>query len=1320
MPLDVPIGTSVAGYRVERLLGSGAAGVVYLARDEHLNRPVALKLLPPGLAQDARFRARFVRESQLAAGLEHPAIVPIYGAGEADGLLYLAMRFVDGGDLRELIVREGRLEPERAIALLGQIAEALDAAHAEGLVHRDVKPANILLAGDRAYLSDFGLAKHAATVSSLSRDSAFSGTIDYIAPEQIQGGEVDGRCDVYALGCVLFECLTGRPPFQRETDLVTVFGHLKEPPPSLSALRPDLPSSIDGVIEGALAKNPDDRYSTCSGFIEDARASVGGNEFTAQPRQAQVRTFLFVDIRGYTKYTNERGDEAGAELAREFATLVEGVVKRHDGRSIQLRGDEALVVFESARAALLAAMDIQMCVAESGLARGVGIGLDAGEAVPVGTGYRGGALNVAARLCALAAPGEVLASEGVMHLARKVEGIRYLQGRLERLKGIDHPVRVVEVVPHQRGDALVRRLRRRTQGRRWVPLAGAAAIVAGVAILLSVALGGGKTASSFRPGVVLLDIKSRHQVGFISPSEIARPAFPVFAGGHIWVMNFTPSSYVEIDPASGKVLTQFAPPSGSTDTTTYQPYAVDGNSLWTGSGHDLVRMDIDLGKEVDRLHLDKLVGDSGTVEGVALGEGLVWVSRDVGIGQIVAFDPTTGKLRHRFNDVAHHMDIAYADGLLWAADFGGLSLIDLSTSTVTPVAGITSTSQYVVTGGGFGWTSDPAKGVVYKIDQNGQIAATYHTGLGANNLSYSDGVLWVSNTDVGTVTGINAISGKRTMQDFGHPIGIHFAGAGTLLASLDSGPTIDGRFAALGRNVVRLFSQQGALGQGDEPALNWNAAAFQVDYATCANLLRYPDAPAPEGLQLRPEVAAAMPSVSPDGRVYTFTISPGYRFSPPTNQPLTAETFRHSIERALSPKLGDFQPGAYFVDDIQGEQAFRSGHSPNISGLRASGSRLEITLTQPSPTFLHRLAMPFFCPVPTDTPFVPGAPLRGAGPVSAGYMPSAGPYYVADYNNDKYIILKRNPNYHGPRPHRLDAIALREGVDAGYAVDHVQHGDWNGIVSSGHNGSTPIDPLLAPSGTIASRYRTTTANRDQYLSVPLPGDGALALNTRREPFADPTVRHAVALAIDRTAIAAVWDAAPSDQLLPPMFPGVQSRAQHSAMQDLQRAETLMNGRRFDAVMAIFNDCDPCSKVAHEIKAQLGRIGIRVTLIVKDNPFTAAKPGARIDILDTGVYDFPDPDSAGWLRQLLITDSPAGWVPAQVRHDVTSTNRIQGPSRQSTAAALAHRLTTSRFPVVPYGNTVQGEFFAPTLGCRVFPPFGYGVDLAALCLTTPES
>ena len=203
-----------------------------------------------------------------------------------------------------------------------------------------------------------------------------------------------------------------------------------------------------------------------------------------------------------------------------------------------------------------------------------------------------------------------------------------------------------------------------------------------------------------------------------------------------------------------------------------------------------------------------------------------------------------------------------------------------------------------------------------------------------------------------------------------------------------------------------------------------------------------------------------MPTVSADGRTYTFTVRGGYRFSPPTNQPLTAETFRYSIERALSPKLGDFNPASYFVDDIEGEQAFRAGQAEHISGLSASGNRLVITLRSPSPDFPERLSVPIFCPVPVGTPFVAGAPAHGQPRAAAGYIPSAGPYYVADWNNDKYVILKRNPNYQGPRPHALDAIALREGVDAAAAVERINQNGWDGIVSSGHNGSNPIDPLL--------------------------------------------------------------------------------------------------------------------------------------------------------------------------------------------------------------------------------------------------------------------
>ena len=189
MSIEVPAGTVMSGYRVERLIGRGATGAVYLARDEHLDRAVALKVLAPELTRDQRFRERFLRESRVAAALDNPHIVPIYAAGESDGALFLAMRHVEGSDLGEIVAEAGRLDAQRTLAILIQIAEALDAAHGQDLIHRDVKPANILVAaGDRAYLCDFGLAKHAATINSLSRDTAFAGTIDYISPEQIRGG----------------------------------------------------------------------------------------------------------------------------------------------------------------------------------------------------------------------------------------------------------------------------------------------------------------------------------------------------------------------------------------------------------------------------------------------------------------------------------------------------------------------------------------------------------------------------------------------------------------------------------------------------------------------------------------------------------------------------------------------------------------------------------------------------------------------------------------------------------------------------------------------------------------------------------------------------------------------------------------------------------------------------------------------------------------------------------------------------------------------------------------------------------------------------
>jgi serine/threonine protein kinase/subtilisin-like proprotein convertase family protein len=276
---DLEPGSTFGLYRIESLLGRGGMSVVYLAEDTRLGRRVAIKVLASELAADDAFRTRFVRESQLAAGLEHPNIVPVYEAGEAEGQLFIAMRYVRGTDLRTLITHEGPLNPERTIALLRPVAAALDTAHRRGLVHRDVKPANILIANDEGeehvYLSDFGLSKHTSSRSGLTKTGQFMGTVDYVAPEQIQGHTVDGRADGYSLACVLFECLTAKVPFAKDSDVATLFGHIQDPPPRVTQARETLPGEIDGVIAHGMAKNPDDRPQTSTSLIDAAARALG-------------------------------------------------------------------------------------------------------------------------------------------------------------------------------------------------------------------------------------------------------------------------------------------------------------------------------------------------------------------------------------------------------------------------------------------------------------------------------------------------------------------------------------------------------------------------------------------------------------------------------------------------------------------------------------------------------------------------------------------------------------------------------------------------------------------------------------------------------------------------------------------------------------------------------------------------------------------------------------------------------------------------------------------------------------------------------------
>jgi len=282
-------GTQFGAYRIESVAGQGGMGVVYKATQVGLDRAVALKVITPAFAHDEEFRARFQRESKLAASIEHPNVIPVYEAGEQDGTLFLAMRYVDGTDLKTLLNREGRLEPIRAARFVAQIANALDAAHAAGLVHRDVKPANALLASqDHVYLTDFGLTKRAASGSAMTKTGQMVGTVDYVAPEQVEGGSVDARTDVYSLACVYYHLLTGRVPFDKPTEMAKLYAHVHENPPRASEVVAGVPGAIDDVIWRGMAKEPSKRYLS-AGDLGRAALAAAEQRAVAAPERSVAR-----------------------------------------------------------------------------------------------------------------------------------------------------------------------------------------------------------------------------------------------------------------------------------------------------------------------------------------------------------------------------------------------------------------------------------------------------------------------------------------------------------------------------------------------------------------------------------------------------------------------------------------------------------------------------------------------------------------------------------------------------------------------------------------------------------------------------------------------------------------------------------------------------------------------------------------------------------------------------------------------------------------------------------------------------------------------
>jgi DNA-binding SARP family transcriptional activator len=577
--------------------------------------------------------------------------------------------------------------------------------------------------------------------------------------------------------------------------------------------------------------------------------------------------------------------------------------------------------------------------------------------------------------------------------------------------------------------------------------AGAAIIVAVAAVAAGVILthGGSGSLESLPPGVAIISAADGSLVSHISTAEIPEPSEVVTGNGHFWVWGLHPFQLVEIDSHDGRIVRHVGSPF-SGDATWFLP---DGRNVWFTDKKELVRVDAAEGIAVDRYHLIAATTNYG-LAWVTRCSGSLWVA-DNPDSRVLRVDPTTGGVLARI-PAQHPYAIACGDGGLWVTWYDkGLHRIDPRTNRI--VATASTPAPYVnevAVGGGFAWVSNETEGNVYKVDRDGKVEAVYETGDGAHQMSFGGGRLWVANQDVGTVTGIDAATGSRKTYVFGHPVQSVAAQGSRLLVELTKGITFEDRIAALRGKVAKLIVPTYVFDPVD-PALAWNPVVFMAEHATCAGLVL--QQPGAHG-RVVPDLATAMPKVR-GGRTFTFTVRSGRRFAPPSGAAVTAEDVRSSIERALSPKLGSTiprapQPGMLFLRDVEGVNAFHSGRAPHVAGITVNGRTISFTLTRPSKTFLARLALPFFCTVPGDTPRVHGG--------LPDPPPSAGPYYMSDGLNGEYHILKRNPNYTGPHPAKLDAIAFREGISPEHAVARVRSGGWDAALLQ--------NALLAPGGDV--------------------------------------------------------------------------------------------------------------------------------------------------------------------------------------------------------------------------------------------------------------
>ena len=840
-------------------------------------------------------------------------------------------------------------------------------------------------------------------------------------------------------------------------------------------------------------------------------------------------------------------------------------------------------------------------------------------------------------------------------------------------------------------------------------LAGLAGSAVTVLLLFAVALGdSGESALPRVHGnsVAVIDPATNRIVSEIPVG--ARPGDISFGSDAVWVANLDDRTVSRIDAKTRRV-TRTIPTGGAPAAL-----AAAGDSVWVASPAssrafvNLRRIDTRYAEIAATTRVPSL---SYGAAYMAAARGMVWVAPELGLLSRLRANGTIAK---EIDFGGTPSAVAVGAGSVWLADdlAGTITRIDPVSGVATATITVGHAPSGLAVGEGAVWVADGLDNAVFRIDPvSNEVSATVPVGDSPRGVAVGAGAVWVANSRDGTVSRIDPRTNDvtKTIEIGGSPQGIVVA-AGRLWVSAENRVLVP-RSPSGGR--LRVESQ-GDFFETVDPALAFAAQTWQLEYATCAKLLNYPDRPGAAGSQLVPEVAAALPSRSPDGRTYAFRIRRGFRFSPPSNEPVTARTFKDTIERSLSPRLRG--PGAAFVGDIVGETAYEAGKAPHIAGVVARANRLTIRLIHAAPDFPARIALPFFCAVPSGTPMTPGG---------ERVVPSAGPYYVASFAPGQGAVLKTNPNYTGARPRHLSEIDVVLGVGKAQSVSDVEAGRADYAADD-------APPGIAQR--LAARYGagSDVARRggQRYFVHSELGVIYLAMNTSRPLFADVRLRRAVNYAIDRRALARQVTlggrpTTPTDQYLPPGIPGFRDAHVYPLTADVRKARSLAGSGTRTAVLYTCNTT-PCPQIVQLLTAELKKIGIRLVVREFAVPVLLDRLDRRNEPFDIGAFprpwvaDYPDPDD--FLNLLLAGSSSTERNSANQAHfDDPAYNRrlaraasLSGRRRYLAYGGLDLALARDAAPWAAFGNPARQDFFSARIGCQVYQPL-YEMDFAALCL-----